>query len=86
MEGVTKIELGRTQINAGIDIVSFLADTGILPSRGEARKMVLGGGISINRKKVDQIDFMIDASLLLHNRYILAQKGKKNYYQIIVTD
>ena len=84
MEGVTKIELSASQLEAGIDIVSFLADTGILPSKGEARKMVQGGGISINRKKVDQLDFKVDPSLLLHNKYILAQKGKKNYYQIIL--
>jgi tyrosyl-tRNA synthetase len=51
-----------------------------LPSKGEARKLIQGGGISINRKKVDSLDMTIDPSLLLHNKYLLVQKGKKNYY------
>jgi tyrosyl-tRNA synthetase len=57
-----------------------LAQSGILPSKGEARKLIQGGGISINRKKVDSLDMTIDPSLLLHNKYLLVQKGKKNYY------
>lgn len=83
MDGVQKINFDRSKIEAGIDIVSFLAETNIFPSKGEAKKMVLGGGISINRKKTDGLQFNIDKSLLLHDKYILAQKGKKNYYLII---
>jgi tyrosyl-tRNA synthetase len=62
--------------------VSFLAETEIFPSKGEARKMVQGGGVSINRKKVDNIQFAIENSVLLHNKYILVQKGRKNYYLV----
>ncbi len=83
MDGVQKISFDRSKIEVGIDIVSFLAETNIFPSKGEAKKMVQGGGISINRKKVDGLQFSIDKSLLLHDKYILAQKGKKNYYLII---
>lgn len=83
MDGVQKINFDRSKIEAGIDIVSFLAETAIFPSKGEAKKMVLGGGISINRNKVDGLQFNIDKTLLLHDKYILAQKGKKNYYLII---
>ena len=61
----------------GIDVVSFLAEAAILPSKGEARKLVLGGGMSINRKKVDNVQLAIDNTLLLHEKYILVQKGKK---------
>lgn len=82
MEGVIKSDFAREKITAGIDIVSFLAETGILPSKGEARKMVQGGGISINRRKVDTIQSAIDTSFLLHNKYLLVQKGKKNYYLV----
>ncbi len=82
MEGVQKISFDKSKIEAGIDIVSFLAETAIFPSKGEAKKMVSGGGISINRKKIDGLQFNIDQSLLLHEKYILAQKGKKNYYLI----
>lgn len=85
MEGVVKIDYSKEKLNAGIDIVSFLAETNIFPSKGEARKMVQGGGVSINRKKVDGIDAKVDSSMLLHNRYILAQKGKKNYFLVTVS-
>ena len=83
MNGVQKINFSKTIVDAGIDIVTFLADTTIFPSKGEAKKMVAGGGISINRNKIDSLQFNVDSSLLLHNKYILAQKGKKNYYLII---
>lgn len=82
MAGVIKSDLPKEKITAGIDVVSFLAETSIFPSKGEARKTVQGGGVSINRNKVEGIDFKIDNSLLLHNTYLLVQKGKKNYYLI----
>ena len=82
MEGVVKVQFPAEKIEAGIDIVSFLAETGIAPSKGEARKLVQGGGISINRKKAEGIDQVIGTAQLLHRKYILAQKGKKNYYLI----
>ncbi len=82
MEGVVKINLPKDKIDAGIDVVSFLAETNIFPSKGEARKMVQGGGVSINRKKVESIELKVDSSLLLHSKYILVQKGKKNYFLV----
>ena len=84
MEGVVKIDFAKEKIDTGIDVVSFLADTTIFPSKGEARKTVQGGGVSINRKKVEGIELKVDASLLLHNKYLLVQKGKKNYYLVKV--
>lgn len=82
MEGVIKFDYAADKIEACIDVVSFLAETTIFPSKGEARKTVQGGGVSINRKKVEAIDMKIDNSLLLHNKYLLVQKGKKNYYLV----
>ncbi len=82
MEGVIKVNYAKEKIATGIDIVSFLAETGILASKGEARKLVEGGGISINRKKAEGVKMTIDSSLLLHGKYILVQKGKKNYYLV----
>ena len=84
MDGVVKINFAKEKISAGIDVVSFLADTAIFPSKGEARKMVQGGGISINRKKIDNVQLTIDNTLLLHEKYLLVQKGKKNYYLVKV--
>jgi tyrosyl-tRNA synthetase len=82
MEGIVKTDFSKEKIAAGIDVVSFLAETGIFPSKGEARKTVQGGGVSINRKKVEGIQSVIDPSLLLHDTYILVQKGKKNYFLV----
>jgi len=84
LEGVVKSNFSKEKITAGIDIVSFLAETAIFDSKGNARKNVQGGGVSINRKKVEAADFKIDPSLLLHDKYILVQKGKKNYYLVKV--
>jgi tyrosyl-tRNA synthetase len=82
MEGVVKSDFAKERIETGIDIVSFLAETNIFTSKGEARKTVQGGGISINRKKVESEKLKIESSLLLHDQYILVQKGKKNYYLV----
>ncbi|MBS1510386.1 MAG: tyrosine--tRNA ligase [Bacteroidetes bacterium] len=82
MDGIVKVDFSTAKINDGIDVVSFLAETGIFPSKGEARKMVQGGGVMINRKKVDAVDKTIDNSLLLHQKYLLVQKGKKNYFLV----
>lgn len=82
MEGIVKSNFSKEKITAGIDIVSFLAETAIFDSKGNARKNIQGGGVSINRKKVEAADFKIDTSLLLHDKYILVQKGKKNYYLV----
>jgi len=85
MEGVVKINFSKEKIDAGIDVVSFLAETNIFPSKGEARKMIQGGGVSINRKKIDNIQLAIDNGFLLHHKYILVQKGRKNYFLISIS-
>jgi tyrosyl-tRNA synthetase len=83
LDGIARFDYEAARL--GGDIVTFLAETGIAPSKGEARKLVQGGGISIiNRKKVEAINYTVDASLLLHGKYILVQKGKKNYYLVTV--
>lgn len=82
MDGIIKIDFAKDKIAVGIDVVSFLADSAIFPSKGEARKTVQGGGISINRKKVESIQLIIEQGSLLHGKYILVQKGKKNYYLV----
>lgn len=82
MEGIVNTDFSKDKISAGIDVVSFLAETGIAPSKGEARKLVQGGGISINRKKVETIQQIVDTTSLLHNTYILVQKGRRNYFLV----
>ncbi len=86
MEGVIKVEVPLAQIKEGIDVVSLLANTGIFPSKGEARKTIQGGGVSINRKKVDSPTLSLSPSDLLHDHYLLVQKGKKHYYLVKTTN
>jgi tyrosyl-tRNA synthetase len=82
LEGIVKIEYDRAKLDEGTDVVSFLAETGIFPSKGEARKLVQGGGVSINRNKVGDAAFRVDASLLLHGQFLLVNKGKKNVFLV----
>jgi tyrosyl-tRNA synthetase len=82
IEGIIKIDIAKAQLDAGIDVINFLANTQILPSKSEAKKMVQNGGISINRNKVENLQFTVNSSLLLHEAYLLIQKGKKNYYLV----
>ena len=84
IQGVVKVEVDKGSLVEGIDIVSLLANTGIFPSKGEARKTIQGGGVSVNRKKIESAELKVDSSFLLHQRYILIQKGKKNYFLITV--
>ena len=83
-EGVPQYELTREQV-LGSKAVDLLAETtDCFPSKGEFRKMVKGGGVSINKEKITNPELTIDQKDLLGNKYLLAQKGKKNYYLIIV--
>ncbi len=83
-EGVPQSTISKNDIETEINIVELLSDkTQIFPSRGEARKMIIGGGVSVNKLKVDSPESVINTSHLINNKYILAQRGKKNYYLII---
>ena len=82
MEGVPAIEVTKASIEAGYEIVSFLADIQIFPSKGEARKMWQAGGLGLNKAKVSVEKTQIERSDLLKDKYLLVQKGKKNYYLV----
>jgi tyrosyl-tRNA synthetase len=82
LEGVPTCDYAISNITNGTDIVTFLAETGIFPSKGEARKMVQGGGVSLNKTKISDVDLKTDNSMLLNDKYILVQKGKKNYFLV----
>ncbi|MGE9312036.1 tyrosine--tRNA ligase [Niabella sp. CJ426] len=86
MAGVVKSTIKKEAIENGIDIVSFLADAKITASKGEARKLVLGGGVQLNRRKVEDALLSVGNDNLLHNKYLLLQKGKKNYYLVEVIE
>ena len=79
MDGVPQVSGAKADLAEGIDLITFLADSKILPSKGEARKMLQNGGISINKEKVTQADAKIKEDHLLNGQYVLIQKGKSNY-------
>ena len=84
-EGVPQVSISKIEVEQGMNIIDFLSDkTQIFSSKGEARKMLQGGGIAINKNKVEDITHLITAKELLNGKYILAQKGKKNYFVVKV--
>ncbi|MFN5183875.1 MAG: tyrosine--tRNA ligase [Bacteroidota bacterium] len=83
-EGVPRFNIPSEELSSGIPIITLLAEkTNILPSKSEAKKMVLAGAVSINKEKIVSADFLINEIQLLNGKYLLAQKGKKDYFLIV---
>ena len=82
LEGVPTADIQKSQLAEGYDLVSFLADTQIFPSKGEARKMWQAGGLALNKAKISAEKTQLTNADLLRDKYLLVQKGKKNYYLI----
>lgn len=82
IEGIVKCTFPASRISSGLGLIDLLVETTIFPSKGEARKLIQNGGLSINRKKVEGIDTTIGTEMLLHEKFLLLQKGKKNYYLV----
>lgn len=83
-EGVPSFNVSVSEINQGVNFVDFLTqNTNIFPSKGQAREMIANGGVSINKEKISDLNFTIGISNLISKKYIIIQKGKKNYYLII---
>jgi len=82
-EGVPMATLSRDWLTEDRKAVDLLADTGALPSKSEAKRRIQAGGVRINKVKVDQPEQPVDASLLLNDRYLLLQTGKKNYHIVV---
>lgn len=83
-DGVPKFKVSRDALAAGVQPLTLLAElTGVFASKGEARKMIQQGGVSLNKEKFASVDALINADMLLNGKYIVAQRGKKNYFLII---
>ncbi|MCQ2345230.1 MAG: tyrosine--tRNA ligase [Paludibacteraceae bacterium] len=83
-EGVPQFEISRDQLTNGILPLDLLAEqTQIFPSKGEARKMMQANGVSLNKEKWTDTQTAVSTEVLLQDKYILIQKGKKNYFLII---
>lgn len=83
-EGVPQFTLSKGEISEGVNVVELLSEkTPVFPSKGELRRTIKGNGLSINKEKVSDAELIVDNSFLIDDKYILAQKGKKNYFLII---
>jgi tyrosyl-tRNA synthetase len=83
MDGVPRFEVTKNEFENGISMVDLLVNVGILPSKSESKKMIQSNAISLNKIKNGDINAQINSSFLLNNKYLLIQKGKKNYYLVI---
>ncbi|MGL4293626.1 MAG: tyrosine--tRNA ligase [Bacteroidales bacterium] len=83
-EGIPTFEISAAEMAEGIKAIDLMTDkAAIFPSKGEMRKLVQGGGVSINKEKLGAFDELILADRLLNGKYLLVQKGKKNYFLLI---
>lgn len=83
--GVPQFHISKSELEKGVNIIDLIAThCAIFPSKGEARKMLQGGGVLLNKNKVEDTEFVVTTSNLINNKYLLAQKGKKNYFLIFV--
>jgi len=83
-EGVPTYEISRDELEAGIKMIDLCTEkAAVFPSKGELRKLIQSGGISLNKEKVTSHDALIHSDSLLNGRYLLVQRGKKNYFLLI---
>ncbi len=83
-EGVPQFTIEKKLLDNGIPILDLLADeTSVFPSKGDLRRNIKGGGVSLNKEKLNNPDVNIGLDSLINDKYLLAQKGKKNYFLII---
>jgi len=83
-EGVPQFGISKSELEAGINIIDLLAEkTSVFPSKGEARRTIAGGGVAVIKVKVEGPDELVAQSKLIGGKYLLVQKGKKNYFLLI---
>jgi tyrosyl-tRNA synthetase len=86
-EGLPHFTLSKKMLSAGIPIIELLAShTSIFPSKAEAKKMLQGGGVAINKEKIESEEMLVGNEHLINNEFIVIQKGKKNYFLIQLVD
>lgn len=84
-EGVPQFKVSAEELAAGVDFLALCAEkSNIFPSKGELRKLIQGGGVSLNKEKVQDPQRAMTEEDLIAGKYLLVQRGKKNYYLVIV--
>ncbi len=83
-EGVPQYKVAASELSEGVDFLSLCVEKApVFPSKGELRKLIQGGGISLNKEKIADPYLTVTSEQLIAGKYLLVQKGKKNYYIII---
>lgn len=87
MEGVPRHDVDRNLIKEGVKLIDLITEVApVFPSKGEMRKMTQGGGVSLNKEKVADPNMVVSEDMLLNGRYLLVQRGKKNYHLLVIND
>ena len=83
-EGVPTFEIARDELGAGIKMIDLCTEkAAVFASKGEMRKLIQSGGVSLNKERISESDMLINNANLLNNKYLLIQRGKKNYFMLI---
>ncbi len=83
-DGVPQFEISQADLEAGVKAIDLLTEkAAVFPSKGEMRKLVQSGGVSLNKEKLAESDTLISTAQLLNGKYLLVQRGKKNYFLLI---
>ena len=83
-DGVPQFEISLSEITSGIPVTDLLAvESKVFNSKGEAKKMIQGGGVALNKVKITDVDMMVKSDHLINEKYLIFQRGKKNYYLLI---
>lgn len=83
-EGVPQFNVSKSALEAGMNVIDLLSETAdVFPSKGELRRTIKGNGLSINKEKISDQELVVNSNFLIGGKYILVQKGKKNYYLLI---
>ncbi|WP_316736138.1 tyrosine--tRNA ligase [Pedobacter aquatilis] len=83
-EGIPQFAISKSELANGIDAATLLAEkTAVFPSKGETKKLIQGGGASVNKEKITDVNHLFNAENLINDKFIVIQKGKKNYFLLI---
>ena len=84
-EGIPQFKISKAELENGIDASTLLAEkSSVVSSKGEAKKLIQGGGVSVNKEKIAEASQIFSAEHLINDQFIVVQKGKKNYFLLIV--
>jgi tyrosyl-tRNA synthetase len=84
-EGVPTFHIHQSDLESGVNIIDLLSEkSSVFPSKGEARKMLQGGGLSLNKQKIEDLNLLVQTANLINQKYLIIQKGKKNYFLFVV--